>query len=88
MHLIDRNQMTLSLTKEERKRIEILMNRFKLAQHAVVKIALRYFLFPKERNKMPIDGYIAVKEVDGEMVVSEPTLVVKENQHLVFTHKD
>lgn len=59
--------MTVSLTKEEREAISKIVKRYKLKAHAVVKVALRYFLFPKERENIPIDGFASVKEINGEM---------------------
>ena len=52
-----------------------------MSQHAVVKACLRYVLFPKERERIPVDGYVSAKEVDGEIRFYEPKIdVVKEKE--------
>jgi len=58
----DRNTMTVSLTKQEREALGKKMAEFNMTQHSLVKLALRLFLFPKERSKIPVDGLVSVEK--------------------------
>jgi hypothetical protein len=53
--------MTISLREDERKAIENIVREFNLKRHEVVKLAIRYFLFPKESEHW-LDGRKAIVE--------------------------
>lgn len=83
---IVRKRMTISLTEEERKAMQPIIDRAMLTPHAFVKACLRYVLFPKERERMPIDGYISMKETKRGIVIGEAKKmkIVKEPERDIF----
>jgi len=69
---IIRGQMTLSLTEDERKALEEKMKEWNMNQHSLVKLALRLFLFPKERSRIPVDGVVSVRTTEsGEIEIRD-----------------
>lgn len=85
MNIYPRNVMSLSLTNDEREKIAEIMKQTGLNQHAVIKLCIRYTLFPDERDKMPINGYLSVKEEEGKLVIKdEPRLKIsKRDEEIV-----
>jgi len=75
---IVRSQMTISISKEERDAMQPILNHSKLTPHAFVKACMRYILFPEQRDKMPVDGYISMKETPEGLVITDAKLDVGE----------
>jgi len=69
--ILNRTRMTLSINEKERVRMEEVMKEYGYTQHAVVKMALDYFLFPKERDRIPVDGYVSLIEGKDEIIIKE-----------------
>jgi len=62
-------QVTVYLRKDEVKAINQLIEEHGIKRHQAIKLAIRYFLFPKERGRIPLDGKVAsIHKIDGEML--------------------
>lgn len=59
---------SISLRADEQKALAELMQKYGLNRHAVIKLALRRFLFPNEKTDIPLDGHMATVQ-DGSVTV-------------------
>jgi len=48
--------VTVSLREDEIQKIGALTGKYGLKRHEVIKLALRFFLFPEQRQNIPLDG--------------------------------
>jgi hypothetical protein len=62
-------QVTVYLRKDEVHAITHLMVKHHLKRHQAIKLAIRYFLFPKERLNIPLDGKVA--SVSEDLIITE-----------------
>jgi len=56
---------------DEQKALAELMQKHGLKRHAIIKLALRRFLFPDEKTGIPLNGHTATVQ-DGSITV-EPS---------------
>ena len=86
--ILNRTRMTLSINEKERVRMEEVMKEYGYTQHAVVKMALDYFLFPKERDRIPVDGYVSLIEGKDEIIIKERDDLSPITNEELQTYKD
>jgi len=62
---------SISLRDDEQKALAELMQKYGMNRHAIIKLAIRRFLFPNEKTDIPLDGHMAAVQ-DGSGTV-EPS---------------
>ncbi len=66
------NYMTISLRADERAAIKEKMEEYGMKQHEVVKLAIRQYLWPKQKTDIPLNGTSAtIQDVERKVILKK-----------------